>query len=60
MTSLDQRLKVAKQFTEWAKEKRSDIMPSTFLGYLEIKGWLDVGKMLKDINSEELQQEEQE
>lgn len=60
MTSLEQRLKVTKKFTEWAKEKRIDITPSTFLGYLELKGWLDVGKMLKDITSEQMQQEEQE
>lgn len=59
MTSLEQRLKVTKKFTEWAKEKRIDIMPSTFLGYLELKGWLDVEKMLEDIEKERLQEEEQ-
>jgi hypothetical protein len=59
MTSLEQRLKVTKKFTEWAKEKRIDIAPTTFLGYLELKGWLDVEKMLEDIEKERLQEEEQ-
>ena len=60
MTSLEQRQRVTEQFIKWAKEKRIDIMPSTFLGYLELKGWLDVGKMLQDITSEQMQQEDNE
>lgn len=59
MTSLEQRQRVTEQFIKWAKEKRIDIMPSTFLGYLELKGWLDVEKMLEDIEKERLQEEEQ-
>ena len=61
MTSLDQRLKIEKQYCAWAKEKRVPVLPSTFIAYMEIKGYLDVDKMLediKDIKSEDVLQED--
>ena len=55
MTNLDQRIRVIKQWLEWSKEKRLDPEPKNFLAYLELKGYIDVEKMLKDSQKQEEQ-----
>ena len=53
MTSLEQRQRVVKQWLKWSKEKRLDPEPKNFLAYLELKGYIDVEKMLKDSQEQE-------
>lgn len=49
---LNQRTRIAKQYVDWAKAKRIDVMPSTFLGWLEIQGYLNADKIRDDLEKE--------
>jgi len=53
MTSLEQRERVVRQWYKWSKEKRLDPNPKNFLAYLELQGYIDVEKMLKDSKDQE-------
>lgn len=53
MTSLEQRERVVRQWFKWSKEKRLDPEPKNFLAYLELQGYIDVEKMLKDSKEQE-------
>lgn len=53
MTSLEQRERVVRQWYKWSKEKRLVPEPKNFLAYLELQGYIDVEKMLKDSKDQE-------
>lgn len=52
MMGLDMRLKIAKKFATWAKEHKVDLMPSAFIAWMEIQGWLDVKRIEEDMKKE--------
>lgn len=49
---LNQRTRIVKQYTDWCKSKRVDILPTTFLGWLEIQGYLNADKIRDDLEKE--------
>ena len=54
MTSLEQRQRVVRQWLKWSGEKRLEPEPKNFLAYLELKGYIDVEKMLNDSQEQEV------
>ena len=52
MLSLETRLKIAKKFTEWAHKSHIDVMPSTLIGWMEMRGWLDVDKIEEELKKD--------
>ena len=52
---LNQRTRIAKQYVTWAHSKRIDVMPSTFLGWLEMQGYLNADKIKEDLEKEKEQ-----
>lgn len=49
---LNQRTRIAKIYVAWCKSKRIDVMPSTFLGWLETQGYLNADKIRDDLEKE--------
>lgn len=49
---LNQRTRIVKKYTDWCKSKRIDIMPSTFMGWLESQGYLNADKVREDLEKE--------
>ncbi len=60
--ALNQRMRISKKFVEYARSSRIDVMPSTFLGWLEIQGYLNADKIREDLakEKEELKEEDNE
>ena len=60
--ALNQRMRISKKFVEYARASRIDVMPSTFLAWLEIQGYLNADKVREDLakEKEELKEEENE
>lgn len=54
MTNFEQRQRVVRQWLDWSREKRLDPEPKNFLAYLELKGYIDVEKMLTDSQAQEV------
>jgi hypothetical protein len=54
MTNFEQRQRVVRQWLDWSREKRLDPEPKNFLAYLELKGYIDVEKMLADSQAQEV------
>lgn len=55
--SLRERTRIAKKFVTWAKSKRIDVMPSTFLGWLEMQGYLNVANIKAELETEDAELE---
>lgn len=53
MTNFKDRERVVRQWLKWSKEKRLVPEPKNFLAYLELQGYIDVEKMLKDSKDQE-------
>ena len=51
---LNQRTRLTKIYVDWAIAKRIDVCPTTFLGYLEIQGYLNADKIREDLEKEDL------
>lgn len=49
---LNQRTRVVKNYVDWAHSKRIDVMPSTFLGWLESQGYLNADAIREDLEKE--------
>ena len=49
MMGLEMRLKIAKKFSNWAREHKVDLMPSALIAWMEMQGWLDVKRIEKDM-----------
>lgn len=60
--ALKERLRISKIYVQWCKDKRIDVMPSTFLAWLEIQGYLNADKIREDLakEKEELKEEDNE
>ena len=49
---LNQRTRIVKKYTDWSKSKRIDIMPTTFMGWLETQGYLNADAIREDLEKE--------
>ena len=58
--ALKERLRISKIYVQWCKDKRIDVMPSTFLAWLEIQGYLNADKIRDDLAKEKEALEEDE
>lgn len=47
-----QRLKIEELFLEWCKEYGAAQRPISFVAFMMIKGWLNIDKILKDLEAE--------
>ena len=56
---LNQRTRIVKQYTDWCKSKRVDILPTTFLGWLESQGYLNADKVREDLAKEQEELEDE-
>lgn len=58
--ALKERTRISKIYVQWCKEKRIDVLPSTFLGWLETQGYLNADKIREDLAKEKEALEEDE
>ena len=49
---LNQRTRLARIYVNWCKSKRIDVVPTTFLGWLESQGYLNADKIREDLEKE--------
>lgn len=50
--SLAQRTRVSQMYSKYCRDKRIDLIPSTFLAWLEMQGYLNADKIRDDLEQE--------
>lgn len=60
--SLAQRTRVSKMYSKYCRDNRIDLVPTTFLAWLEMQGYLVPDKIREDLakEKEELKKEDKE
>ena len=50
---LNERMRVSKLYVDWCHNKRIDVQPTTLLGWLEAKGYLNAEAIRADLRHEQ-------
>ena len=56
---LNERMRVSKTYVNWCHDKRIDVQPTTLLGWLEARGYLNVDAIRESLRKEQEELEDE-